>query len=117
LESIGHIKSGKARGLAVSSAARSPALPDVPTIAENGYPGFESGSWIGMLAPTGTPAAIIEKVAADLQEILGRPDVKQTLISQGATPLSLMPLEFKTRIDSDRQRYLRIIQDGGIKSE
>jgi tripartite-type tricarboxylate transporter receptor subunit TctC len=117
LESIGHIKSGKARGLAVSSAARSPALPDVPTIAENGYPGFESGSWIGMLAPTGTPAAIIEKVAADLQEILGRLDVKQTLISQGATPLSLMPLEFKTRIDSDRQRYLRIIQDGGIKSE
>jgi tripartite-type tricarboxylate transporter receptor subunit TctC len=117
LESIGHIKSGKARGLAVSSAARSPALPDVPTIAENGYPGFESGSWIGMLAPTGTPAAIIEKVAVDLQEILGRPDVKQTLISQGATPLSLMPLEFKTRIDSDRQRYLRIIQDGGIKSE
>jgi tripartite-type tricarboxylate transporter receptor subunit TctC len=117
LESIGHIKSGKARGIAVSSATRSPALPEVPTIAENGYPGFESGSWIGMLAPTGTPNAIIDKVAADLQEILGRADVKQTLISQGATPLSLMPLEFKARIESDRQRYLRIIQEGGIKSE
>lgn len=116
LESIGHIKSGKLRGLAVSSASRSPALPDMPTVGES-LPGFDTGSWIGMLAPAGTPPAIIEKISADVREVLAQPDTRQTLIMQGATPLGLTPAAFQTRIDADRQRYGRIIRDSGITIE
>jgi tripartite-type tricarboxylate transporter receptor subunit TctC len=117
LESIGHLKSGKVKGIAVTSAARSPALPDMPTIAESGYAGFETGSWIGLLAPSGTPQLIVDKIAADVKDILGQAEVRQTLISQGATPLSLSPTAFKQRIDSDRARYKQIIQERGIKLE
>lgn len=116
LESIGHIKSGKLRGLAVSSASRSPALPDMPTVGES-LPGFDTGSWIGMLAPAGTPPAIIEKISADVREVLAQPDTRQTLIVQGATPLGLTPAAFQARIDADRQRYGRIIRESGITIE
>lgn len=117
LESIGHIKSGKLRGLAVSSAARSPALPDLPTVAESGLPGFDTGSWIGMLAPAGTPPAIVDKISADVREVLAQADTSQKLINQGATPMGTTPAVFKARIDSDRQRYGRIIQDSAIRVE
>ncbi len=116
LESIGHIKSGKLRGLAVSSASRSPALPDMPTVGES-LPGFDTGSWIGMLAPAGTPSAIVEKISADVREVLAQPDTRQTLIMQGATPLGLTPAAFQARIDADRQRYGRIIRESGITIE
>jgi len=117
LESIGHVKSGKLRGLAVSSASRSPALPDMPTVAESGLPGFDTGSWIGMLAPAGTPQAIVDKISADVREVLNQSDTRQTLINQGATPLGMTPAAFKARIDADRQKYGRIIQDSSIKVE
>lgn len=116
LESIGHLKSGKLRGLAVSSANRSPALPDMPTVAES-LPGFDTGSWIGMLAPAGTPPALVEKISADVREVLAQPDTRQTLIMQGATPLGLTPAAFQARIDADRQRYGRIIRESGITIE
>jgi len=116
LESIGHIKSGKLRGLAVSSASRSPALPDMPTVGES-LPGFDTGSWIGMLAPAGTPPALVEKISADVREVLTQPDTRQTLILQGATPLGLTPAAFQARIDADRQRYGRIIRESGITIE
>jgi tripartite-type tricarboxylate transporter receptor subunit TctC len=115
LESIGHIKTGKLRGLAVSSASRSPALPDMPTVAESGLPGFDTGSWIGMLAPAGTPPAIVDKISADVREVLAQPDTSQKLISQGATPMGTTPAAFKARIESDRQRYGRVIQERGIR--
>ena len=116
LESIGHLKSGKLRGLAVSSASRSPALPDMPTVGES-LPGFDTGSWIGMLAPAGTPPALVEKISADVREVLAQPDTRQILIMQGATPLGLTPAAFQARIDADRQRYGRIIRDSGISIE
>lgn len=117
LESIGHLKSGKLRGLAVSSATRSPALPDMPTMAESGLAGFDTGSWIGVLAPAGTPPAIVDKISAGVHEVLAQPETRQTLISQGATPMAMTPAAFKARIESDRQRYGRIIQDRGIRIE
>jgi tripartite-type tricarboxylate transporter receptor subunit TctC len=120
LESIGHVKSGKLRGLAVSSASRSPALPDMPTVAESGITGlssFDTGSWIGMLAPAGTPQAIVDKISTDVREVLNQADTRQTLINQGATPLGMTPAAFKARIDADRQKYGRIIQDSSIKVE
>jgi tripartite-type tricarboxylate transporter receptor subunit TctC len=117
LEAVGHLKAGKVKGIAVTSAARSPALPDIPTIAESGYPGFDTGSWIGLLAPAGTPTALVDKISADVRDIISQPEVRQTLISQGATPLSLNPAAFKQRIETDRAKYKHIIQERGIKLE
>ncbi len=117
LESVGHVKSGKLKGLAVTSASRSPALPELPTIAESGYAGFDTGSWIGMLAPAGTPAAIVNKVSADLREVLALPDTKNTLITQGATPWPMTPEQFAARINSDRQRYGKIIQENNLTAD
>src|SRR5256714_2895215 len=117
LEGSGHIKSGKLKGLAVSHARRSPAIPDVPTLAEAGVKGAESGSWIALLAPAGTPAAIIDKVAADVKEAVSAPDVREKLIGQGAVPQPRTPRELQALIDKDRERYGRIIREKGLKAE
>ena len=117
LESLGAVKTGKFTALGVSTLTRSPALPELPTIAESGVPGYDSGSWIGVVAPAGTPVAIIDKVANDMREVIAEPETRQTLIQQGATPLSLSPAAFKARIDNDRQRYSKVIQDANIQIE
>ncbi len=117
LEGSGHIKSGKLKAFAISSAARSPALPDVPTLAEAGVPNSESGSWIAMFAPAGTAQAIIDKIAADIKEAVALPDTQKTLISQGATPHSTTPAELKAIIERDRARYGKVITDRAIKVE
>ena len=117
LEAVGHVKSGKLRGMAVSSTAHSPALPDVPTLAESGVPGYESGSWIGLLAPAGTPPAIVAKIAADVKDIMAQPDAQQTFISQGAIPKSWTTAQFIALIEADKKRYARIIQEKNIQSQ
>ena len=117
LESSGHIKSGKLKGLAVTHAKRSPALPDVPTLAEAGVKDAESGSWIALLAPAGTPAAIVAKVGADLKEAVQAPDVKEKLVAQGAVPQASTPAELQALINSDLARYGRIIREKGLKAE
>jgi tripartite-type tricarboxylate transporter receptor subunit TctC len=117
LESVGHVKSGKLKGLGVTSASRSPALQELPTIAESGYAGFDTGSWIGMLAPAGTPTSIINKISADLREVLALPDTQKTLITQGATPWPMTPEQFAQRIKSDQARYGRIIKENNLSAE
>jgi tripartite-type tricarboxylate transporter receptor subunit TctC len=115
LEAAGQVKSGRLKALAVTSKIRSAAFPDVPTIAESGLPGYESGSWIGMLAPTGTPKDIVEKISADVQEALANAEVKQTLVLQGAIPRPTTSAQFTAIIDVDKKRYAKIIADRGIK--
>ena len=117
LEAVGHVKSGKLRGMAVTSTTRSPALPDMPTLAEAGVPGYESGSWIGLLAPAGTPPAIIEKIAADVKEIVGQGETRQILINQGAIPKGTTPAQFAALIETDKKRYARIITDKGLRTD
>jgi tripartite-type tricarboxylate transporter receptor subunit TctC len=117
LEGSGHIKSGRLKGLVVTHAKRSPALPDVPTLAEAGVKDAESGSWIALLAPAGTPAAAVEKVGADLKEALTAVDVREKLIAQGAVPQASTPRELQALIDADRLRYGRIIKEKGLKAE
>ncbi len=117
LESSGNIKAGKLKGLAVTHAKRSPALPDVPTLAEAGVSNAESGSWIALLAPAGTPDAIIVKLAADVKEVIAAPDVREKLIAQGAVPQASTPAELQALIDADRARYGRIIREKGLKVE
>jgi tripartite-type tricarboxylate transporter receptor subunit TctC len=117
LEGSGHIKAGKLKGLAVSHAKRNPAIPDVPTLAEAGVKDAESGSWIALLAPAGTPAAIIERSNADIREAVSLPDVREKLIAQGAVPQASTPKELQSLIDADLKRYGRIIREQGLKAE
>jgi tripartite-type tricarboxylate transporter receptor subunit TctC len=115
LESIGSVKSGKLKALGASSLVRSPAMPELPTIAESGVPGFDAASWIGIAAPAGTPPALVDKIAADIKAVISEQDTKQTLIQQGATPMPLAPAAFKARIESDRVRYAKVIKDGNVQ--
>jgi tripartite-type tricarboxylate transporter receptor subunit TctC len=117
LESSGNIKTGKLKGLAVTHAKRSPALPNVPTLAEAGVANAESGSWIALLAPAGTPDAIIDKLAGDVKQVVADAGVRDKLIAQGAVPQSSTPKELQALIDSDRARYGRIIREKGLKAE
>ena len=115
LESIGSVKSGKLKALGASSLVRSPAMPELPTIAESGVPGFDAASWIGIAAPAGTPPALVDKIAADIKAVISEQDTKQTLIQQGATPMPLSPTAFKARIESDRIRYAKVIKEGNVQ--
>ncbi|HSC63980.1 MAG TPA: tripartite tricarboxylate transporter substrate binding protein [Caldimonas sp.] len=114
LEASGHIKAGKLRALAVTGSQRVPALPEVPTLAEAALPGFNSISWIGVLAPAGTPKEIVDKVSSDIREVLRSDDVKLKLIELGAVPAGTTPAQFQAMIDSDRKRYEQVIKDKKI---
>ena len=117
LEGSGHIKAGKLKGLAISHSKRNPALPDVPTLAEAGVKDAESGSWIALLAPAGTPASIVERANADVKEAVSIPDVREKLIAQGAVPQASTPKELQALIDADLRRYGAIIRAQGLKAE
>src|SRR5262245_40016001 len=117
LEGSGNIKSGKLKGLAVTHAKRNVALPDVPTIAEAGVKGGESGSWIALLAPAGTPAAVITKAGNDVRQAVADPAVAEKLIAQGAVPQASSPKELQALIDKDLARYGKIIRDKGLRAE
>jgi tripartite-type tricarboxylate transporter receptor subunit TctC len=116
LESGSAIKSGKVRPIAVTSLKRSPAMPNIPTLAESGVPDYFSISWIGVLAPAGTPKAIVDKISKDIQEIVASPDVNKRFIEQGATPVGSTPEQFQTLIDSERARYRKIITEKNISA-
>lgn len=117
LELSGHIKAGKLRALAITSKERVSALPDVPTLEESGIVGAESGSWLGMLAPAGTPQAVIDKVSADLHKVLAMPDVKEQLLAQGAVAKWQSPADFAQLIAADRKRYARIIVENKLSAD
>ena len=116
LESGSAIKSGKVRPIAVTSLKRSPAMPTIPTLAESGVPDYFSISWIGVLAPAGTPKAIVDKISRDIQEIVASPDVNKRFIEQGATPVGSTPEQFHALIDSERARYRKIITEKNISA-
>jgi tripartite-type tricarboxylate transporter receptor subunit TctC len=117
LEASGHIKAGKLRALAVTGDKRVSALPDVPTLSENILPGFNAISWLGLLAPAGTPPAIVEKIAADVRSILSDESVKTRFVSLGGVPRATTPQEFTQLIATDKRRYAQIIRDRKISTE
>jgi tripartite-type tricarboxylate transporter receptor subunit TctC len=114
LEASGHLKSGKLRALAVTGDKRVGALPEVPTLAESVAPGFNSISWIGIVAPGGTPRELVEKISADLREVVASDDVKSKLVELGAVPRATTPAQFATLIEADRKRYAQIIRERKI---
>jgi tripartite-type tricarboxylate transporter receptor subunit TctC len=117
LELSGHIKAGKLKAIAIAGKQRVPALPDVPTLEESGVTGAESGSWLGLLAPAGTPQAIVDKVAQDVKQVLAMPDVQQQLQAQGAVAHFGTAAEFNTLIASDRRKYARIITENNLTAD
>ena len=114
LEASGHIKAGKLRALAVTSDKRVPALPDVPTLAESALPGFNSISWLGLLAPAGTPNDIVEKIAADVRAVLADEAVRTRFVALGGVPRGSTPQEFAKMIVDDRARYAKVIAERKI---
>jgi tripartite-type tricarboxylate transporter receptor subunit TctC len=114
LEASGHIKAGKLRALAVTGNSRVNALPEVPTLNEQALPGFNAISWLGLLAPAGTPSSIVEKIATDVRSIMSDETVKSRYIGLGGVPRATTPQEFTQLIAQDRQRYAQIIQSKKI---
>jgi len=117
LETAGHVKAGKLRALAVTGKVRSPALPDVPTLTEAGIAGAESGSWVGLLAPAGTPKDIVDKIAAGVRQVVAQPEVRKQLVEQGAIPVGSSPQQFGDLIAADRKRYAKIIVDNKLRAD
>jgi tripartite-type tricarboxylate transporter receptor subunit TctC len=112
--SLGHVRSGSLRALAVTTAARSEALPDVPTLAEF-VPGFEASQWIGLVAPKDTPSAIVEKLNAEINAALGDPKMKARFADLGGMVLPGSPADYDKLIRDDTGKWAKVIQAANIK--
>ena len=110
-----NVEAGQVRALGVSGQSRSSVLPDVPTIAEAGVPGYEATIWLGLMAPKGTPEAIVQKLNAEIEKVLKRDDIKQDWAKQGATPLLMNPAEFGDYINKDIEKWAKMIAISGAK--
>ena len=112
---IGFLPSGRMRALGVTSAARSPQVPNIPTIAESGVPGFEVVGWNGLCAPTGTPQAVIAKVSADTTRALNAPDTRQRLTEQGTDARPMTPAQFEAFMRAEIAKWSKVAQTVGMK--
>ena len=110
-----HVKAGRAKVLAVTTLKRSSGVPDWPTLAETGFPEFDTSLWVGILAPAGTPKDIIDKLNLEITRILKIPEVVNRMASQGADPVGNSAAEFKAFIAAESVKYARIIKQLGIK--
>ena len=110
-----NVKANKVRALAVGTSRRSPALPDVATVSELGYPGFEAALWLGILAPAGTPQPIIERLNRELVAIVATPDFRALMDKNGAEPISNTPEQFGAMIRAEVDRYTKVVKAVGIK--
>jgi len=111
------VKAGKLRGLAVTGNRRSPVLPDVPTIAEAGFPGFEDVTWVGIWLPTGTPPSIANKVAMDTAKVMGMADTKERLASMGYEAMDGTPAQFSAFLKQEVAKWAKVVKETGAKAE
>lgn len=116
-ESIGQIRAGTVRAVAVTTATRSPVLPDVPTVAEEGVPGYDTGVWWGVIGPAGLPKPVVTKLHDEFVAALHTPAVTQHLEQLGATPIGSTPEEFDTVIKTEAAKWAPIIKAAGIKAQ
>ena len=112
---MGQIKDGRLRAIAVTSLKRSASLPETPTIAESGWPGFEAITWFGFVAPAKTPAPIIKELNANINFILKMPEVRSKLMGEGGEILGGTPEQFSALLNKDTARWARVIQDANVK--
>jgi tripartite-type tricarboxylate transporter receptor subunit TctC len=115
LATLPHVQSGKLKALAVSKRSRMALTPTLPTIAESGVPGFESGTWQGVLVPAGTPPKIVQALNAELVRIIRTPDIRARLIAQGAEVVTMTPPEFSQFFNTERTRWAKVVADAGVR--
>ena len=112
-----HVRSGRLNALAVTSARRSHAVPEIPTIAESGVPGYEASSWYGVLAPAGTPRAIIERLHKEIVGVLGEVTVREKLVARGLDPVGTAPRDFAATIQSEIAKWAKVVRASGARPE
>ena len=110
---IQHVRSGKPRPIAVTTAKRSPELPDIPTIAEAGVPGYEAMSWFGLFAPAATPKPVLDRLNAALVKVLNQPDVKKKIAEQGGDVVAETPEQFAAFIKAETAKWGKVVKDSG----
>ena len=110
-----HLQSGTLRALAITSEKRWPILPDVPSVAESGYPGYQHMTWIGLLAPTGTPRTVIERVNKEVASALTQPEVRQRILTIGAEPVGKSPQHFAAMLKADYEATQKLVAQIGLK--
>ena len=111
------VRAGKIRAIGLSSEARWPAAPEIPTLAEAGMPGFVSGSWAGLLAPGGTPRPIVDRLSGEIQRIVRQPEVRARIIDLGAEPVGNTPDEFRAFMESEVTRWAKVINQAMLRLE
>lgn len=112
-----HVQAGRLRALAVTSRKRSAVMPQLPTIAESGLPGYDTSSWFGMLAPAGTPREIVRKLQQESAKVLQLRDVREKLLSQGLEPVGSTPEEFAATIESEIAKWAKVVKASGARVE
>lgn len=112
-----HVRAGKLRAIAITSAQRSALLPDVPTVAESGFPGFDVQSWFGLSAPAGTPRAVVDRLNAELDKVLASPDIRERLVNLAATPAPGSPAQFRSFAAAEVKRWQVVVKQSGAKAE
>jgi tripartite-type tricarboxylate transporter receptor subunit TctC len=111
-----HVKAGKVRALATSGVKRSNVMPDIPTLAEAGVPGYDAVIWLGLIAPKGTPAAIVNRLNAEVTKIVARPDVQAEWGKQGAVAMTMSPDAFERYVAADIVKWERIVKLSGARA-
>jgi tripartite-type tricarboxylate transporter receptor subunit TctC len=112
-----HARSGRLRALAVTTSKRSAAAPEIPTVAESGMPGYEMSQWYGVLAPAGTPAAIVNRLNGEIRKAMKQPQVRAQLLAAGADPVESSPQDFAAFFSAEIARWTRVVQTAGIRAE
>jgi tripartite-type tricarboxylate transporter receptor subunit TctC len=109
-------KAGQVRALGTTGTKRSELTPDVPTIAEAGVPGYEATIWLGIMAPAGTPKEIVDKLNAEINKVIGRPEVKEAWAKQGAVPMVMSPAEFDKYLRADIEKWAKVVKAAGLQT-
>lgn len=117
MTSLPYMQSGKLRTLAISSLTRSPTTPQIPTVAESGYPGFEAMVWFGLFAPAGAPSEVVRKISEETARAVNSPALREVLASQGLEIVASSPQVFAARVSAETVKWRKVIQDAGIKPE
>src|SRR3954463_16659041 len=117
VSALPHVPTGRLRGLAVTSAKRTPSAPQFPTVAESGLPGYEAVSWYGLLAPAGTPRDVVMRLNSETVRALKLPDVRQLMLAQGAEPVSETPEQFAAVIKADIAKWTEVVRKSGAKAD
>jgi tripartite-type tricarboxylate transporter receptor subunit TctC len=115
--SMGHVRAGRIRALAVTTAKRSALAPELPTIAESGLPGFDISTWFGIFVPSGTPHEVVDRLHAQFIRALAAPDVRERMLALGAEPVGNSPEEFSAYIRAEADKYARVVKASGARAD